>query len=70
MFYSHQYFFVYKALFQKAEALYHLSAFEHSLMYYHRGLRVRPEMEGFRLGVQKAQEAIENVIGSKLIYKC
>jgi hypothetical protein len=53
------------AIFQKAESLYHLGDFEHSLMYYHRGLRLRPEMEGFRLGVQKAQDAIENTIGSK-----
>lgn len=34
-------------------------------MYYHRGLRIRPEMQEFRLGVQKSQEAIENTIGSK-----
>jgi hypothetical protein len=53
------------AIFQKAESLYHLGDFEHSLMYYHRGLRLRPDLEGFRLGVQKAQEAIENIIGSK-----
>lgn len=53
------------ALYQKAEALYHLGNFEHSLMYYHRGLRIRPELEGFRLGVQKAQEAIENTIGGE-----
>lgn len=51
------------AIFQKAEALYHLGDFEHSLMYYHRGLKIRPELEEFRLGVQKAQEAIENTIG-------
>jgi len=50
-------------MFQKAEALYHLGDFEHSLMFYHRGLRLRPEMTMFRLGVQKAQEAIENTIG-------
>nr|XP_018903410.1 PREDICTED: tetratricopeptide repeat protein 25 [Bemisia tabaci] len=52
-----------KAIFQKGEALYHLGNFEHSLMFYHRGLKIRPEMEDFRLGVQKAQEAIENTIG-------
>ncbi|XP_075213957.1 outer dynein arm-docking complex subunit 4 [Lycorma delicatula] len=55
-----------RGIFQKAEALYHLGDFEHSLMYYHRGLRIRPELEGFRLGVQKAQEAIENTIGTKI----
>lgn len=52
-----------KAIYQKAEALYYLGDFELSLMFYHRGLRLRPELEGFRLGVQKAQEAIENTIG-------
>ncbi|KAJ4439148.1 hypothetical protein ANN_15105 [Periplaneta americana] len=51
------------AIYQKAESLYNLGDFEHSLMYYHRGLHLRPELEGFRLGVQKAQEAIENTIG-------
>ncbi|KAJ9586817.1 hypothetical protein L9F63_019603 [Diploptera punctata] len=55
-----------RAIFQKAESLYHLGDFEHSLMYYHRGLRIRPELEGFRLGIQKAQEAIENTIGKQL----
>lgn len=52
-----------KAIYQKAEALYYLGDFERSLMYYHRGLRIRPEHEGFRMGVQKAQKAIENAIG-------
>lgn len=33
-------------------------------MYYHRGLHVRPDHEGFKLGVHKAQKAIENAIGS------
>lgn len=37
-------------------------------MYYHRGLRIRPELEGFRLGVQKAQEAIENTIGGESLF--
>jgi len=54
-----------KAILAKAEALYHLGDFEHSLVYYHRGQRLRPEQNAFRLGVQKAQEAIENCIGSE-----
>lgn len=33
-------------------------------MYFHRGLRARPELDMFRLGVQKTQEAIENTIGN------
>lgn len=55
-----------KATYQKAESLYYLGDFEHSLMYYHRGLRHRPDHDGFKLGVQKAQKAIENVIGVQL----
>lgn len=54
------------AIYQKAEALYHLGDFEHSLVFYHRGLHVRPELEQFRLGVQKAREAIENAIGESI----
>lgn len=34
-----------------------------SLMFFHRGLRLRPELENFRLGVQKAQDAIQKTIG-------
>lgn len=52
-----------RAIYQKAEALYFLGQFEHSLMFFHRGLRLRPELNTFRLGVQKTQEAIENTIG-------
>ncbi|XP_022121883.2 outer dynein arm-docking complex subunit 4 [Pieris rapae] len=53
-----------KALLQKAESLYYCGEFEMSLVHYHRGLRARPDLSEFRLGVQKAQEAIENTIGS------
>ncbi|XP_063618177.1 outer dynein arm-docking complex subunit 4 [Cydia splendana] len=52
-----------KALLHKAEALYYCGEFEMSLVHYHRGLRARPDLNDFRLGVQKAQEAIENTIG-------
>lgn len=52
-----------RAIYQKAESLYYLGKFEHSLMFFHRGLRLRPELANFRLGVQKTQEAIEATIG-------
>lgn len=52
-----------RAIYQKAEALYFLGQFELSLMFFHRGLRLRPELNNFRLGVQKTQEAIEKTIG-------
>ncbi|XP_067332664.1 outer dynein arm-docking complex subunit 4 [Channa argus] len=56
----------FEGLYQKAEALYHIGEFEFALVFYHRGqkLALRPQIEEFRLGIQKAQEAIENSIGS------
>ncbi|KAJ8329109.1 hypothetical protein QVD99_004819 [Batrachochytrium dendrobatidis] len=53
----------FKGQYQKAEALYAQSDFELALMYYHRGLRLRPELSEFRTGIQKAREAIDNSIG-------
>jgi hypothetical protein len=38
--------------------------FEMALLFYYRGNKSRPEMMEFRLGIQKASEAIENSIGS------
>lgn len=57
----------YKGLCQKAEVLYAMGNFEHALVFYHRGHSVRPQMHEFTLGIQKAQEAINNSIGSKTI---
>lgn len=34
-----------------------------ALVFYHRGNAARPDMKMFRLGIQKAREAIENAIG-------
>lgn len=53
-----------KGLYQKAEALYFKGEFELALMFYHRGHRIRPELQEFRLGIQKAREAIHNSVGS------
>lgn len=52
-----------KGLSQKAAALYQKGDFEHALLFYHRGHKLRPEVQAFRLGIQKSQEAIENSIG-------
>ena len=54
-----------KGLHQKAEVLYQMGDFERALMFYHRGRKIRPELEEFVLGIQKAQEAVNNSIGSK-----
>lgn len=52
-----------KGLYQKAEALYQKGDFEMALVFYHRGNKLRPELQEFRLGIQKAQEAIDNSVG-------
>ena len=54
-----------KGLYQKAEVLYAMGNFENALVFYHRGHKIRPELYEFTLGIQKAQEAIINSIGSK-----
>merc|ERR1712142_1311258 len=53
-----------KGLYQRAEALYQMGHFEHGLIFFHRGHALRPELDQFRLGIQKCQEAIENSVGS------
>ncbi|CAN9505406.1 unnamed protein product [Ophioblennius macclurei] len=54
----------FEGLYQKAEALYYMAEFEFALVFYHRGQKLRPQVQGFRLGIQKAQEAIDNSVGS------
>ncbi|XP_017349629.1 outer dynein arm-docking complex subunit 4 [Ictalurus punctatus] len=54
----------FKGLYQKAEALYTMGDFEFALVFYHRGHKLRPELQEFRLGIQKAEEAISNSVGS------
>jgi tetratricopeptide repeat protein 25 len=61
----------FKGIYQKAEALYQKGDFEMSLVYFHRGNVVRPDGSEFRLGIQKAREAIHNSIGSRpYIIRC
>jgi tetratricopeptide repeat protein 25 len=50
-------------LYQKAEALYAMGEFELALMFYHRGKKLRPDLREFQLGINKAQEAIDNSVG-------
>ncbi|XP_068606424.1 outer dynein arm-docking complex subunit 4 [Brachionichthys hirsutus] len=54
----------FEGLYRKAEALYHMGEFEFALVFYHRGQKLRPQVQEFRLGIQKAQEAIESSVGS------
>ncbi|KFQ94550.1 Tetratricopeptide repeat protein 25, partial [Nipponia nippon] len=53
-----------EGLYQKAETLYTMGDFEFALVFYHRGYRLRPELQKFRLGIEKSEEAIVNCIGS------
>uniref|UniRef100_A0A8C3R5V7 Outer dynein arm-docking complex subunit 4 n=1 Tax=Cyanoderma ruficeps TaxID=181631 RepID=A0A8C3R5V7_9PASS len=54
-----------EGLYQKAETLYTMGDFEFALVFYHRGRRLRPDLHKFQLGINKAEEAIVNCIGSK-----
>lgn len=42
-----------------------MGEFQSALVFYHRGHKIRPHTQMFRLGIQKAEEAIENSVGSK-----
>ncbi|NXN82829.1 TTC25 protein, partial [Bombycilla garrulus] len=53
-----------EGLYQKAETLYTMGDFEFALVFYHRGRRLRPDMNKFQLGINKAEEAIINCIGN------
>ena len=43
--------------------MYAMGDFEYALVFYHRGDKIRPDIKAFKLGIQKAQEAINNSIG-------
>lgn len=40
-----------------------MGEFEFALVFYHRGQKLRPQIQEFRLGIQKSQEAIETSVG-------
>ncbi|CAG5108046.1 Oidioi.mRNA.OKI2018_I69.chr1.g3611.t1.cds [Oikopleura dioica] len=52
-----------EAMYRKAEALFQLGRYEHALVFYHRGHMLRPEVDHFRIGIQKAQEAVLGHLG-------
>uniref|UniRef100_A0A8C4NEF3 Outer dynein arm-docking complex subunit 4 n=1 Tax=Eptatretus burgeri TaxID=7764 RepID=A0A8C4NEF3_EPTBU len=53
-----------KGLLQKADVLYAMGEFEMALVCFHSGQRIRPELDDFRLGIQKVHETIDNSLGS------
>lgn len=42
-----------------------MGEFELALMFYHRGKKLRPDLREFQLGINKAQEAIDNSVGGE-----
>lgn len=62
-FFVFHYLIILKGLYQKAEALYAMGEFELALMFYHRGKKLRSDLREFQLGINKAQEAIDNSVG-------
>lgn len=58
-----------KAILQKAEAHFLAGDFEHGLVQYHRGNKLRPDMEEFRLGIQKAREAIDDALAGSTLQR-
>ncbi|CAG0913614.1 unnamed protein product [Notodromas monacha] len=53
-----------QAIFQKAEALFCRGDYEHALVYYSRGAKLRKDLDCFRLGIQKSQDAITAAVGA------
>ncbi|RVE69072.1 hypothetical protein OJAV_G00074010 [Oryzias javanicus] len=53
-----------EGLYQKATVLYYLGELEFSLQFYHQAQQASRHIEGFKLGIQKAQEAVENSVGN------
>ena len=43
-----------------ADALYNKGDFEKALLYYHKGRKLRPNADEFRLGIQKSEEALKS----------
>ena len=43
-----------------------MGEFELALMFYHRGKKLRSDLREFQLGINKAQEAIDNSVGGIL----
>eukprot|EP00002_Diphylleia_rotans_P031423 TRINITY_DN6526_c0_g1_i4.p1 TRINITY_DN6526_c0_g1~~TRINITY_DN6526_c0_g1_i4.p1 ORF type:complete len:626 (-),score=112.63 TRINITY_DN6526_c0_g1_i4:540-2417(-) len=56
-----------QGILQKAETHFTAGDFEQALVFYHRGGKIRPDMEEFRLGIQKAKEAIDDALFGPVI---
>ena len=44
-----------------------MGEFELALVFYHRGKKLRGDVKEFQMGINKAQEAIDNCVGGELI---
>ncbi|GIQ80560.1 hypothetical protein KIPB_001380 [Kipferlia bialata] len=56
----------YRGIYQKAEALFTSGDFELALVFYHRAHRLRTDVEIYKLGIQKAQDAIYSAFRTQL----
>ena len=45
-----------------------MGEFELALMFYHRGKKLRGDVKEFQLGINKAQEAIDNCVGGTNLF--
>ena len=45
-----------------------MGEFELALVFYHRGKKLRGDVKEFQLGINKAQEAIDNCVGGALSF--
>ena len=57
-----------KALLIKAESLFNLCQFELALVYFHRGQSLNPELDDFRLGIQKCRKTITATVQDDRIF--
>ncbi|CAG2250489.1 TTC25 [Mytilus edulis] len=54
-----------RGLYQKAEALYQLGDFETALVFFHRGHKLRPELQELRMGIQNLKKQLITALVQK-----
>ena len=58
-----------KAILIKAESLFNCCQFEHALLLFHRGQKLAPEDDEFRLGIQKCHKTIKDSVRDERVFK-
>ena len=57
-----------KAILVKAEGLFNLCQFELALVFFHRGQALSPDLESFRLGIQKCRRTIQETVKDNSVF--